>query len=185
MMNLSENCTWNCGKLMKSGYEIQIFHLSTRLWPWESYQFYFLLLCINMFFGHRPLKWWHQDHWTGCGHLATKEFRTLTITFWHLRIPFFYMIFLTIIYNWMCSWLYFFINLLCTIFPWTLQKTFHLGWGNMRWVGGEGYRRVFYLLHTQTPSSRYCVLAYPFEFSSPSSSYTVYYQFWYKLYINI
>lgn len=138
-MNLSENCTWNCEKLMKSGYEIQIFHLSTRLQSWELPVPLSPLVHQLFWTSPLPLNWWPLDRWTCCGHLATKEFHTLTITFWHLCIPLFYMIFLTIIYNWMCSWLYFFINLLCTIFPWTFAIFFvRLGWGGWdgRAIGG-------------------------------------------------
>lgn len=86
-----------------------------------------------------------------------------------LCIPLFYMIFLTIIYNWMCSWIYFLYkkNLLCTIFHVHYNWVFVLLMG----VGGGTF---IYCVH-KTPSFQHILLSLVL-----SSSYTMYYQFWYN-----
>lgn len=123
--------------------------------------------------------------WSDCGHLATKEFRTLRITFWCLCIPLFYMIFLTIIYNWMCSWLLLFYKSAVHSFSMNLTTNFIFVLGEGMWCKGKGglVGRVLFIVFTNFILS--CFFSIFFEFKSPSSSYTVYYQFWYKLYIYI
>lgn len=150
--------TWNCENY-ESGYEIHILHLPMPLAPWK------------IFCGHLTSSDAARIISACHGHLATKEFlapwRITSLTL--LCIPLFYMIFLTIIYNWMCSWIYFYKkNLLCTIFH------VHYNWffvfvllGEAGWEG-EG---ALFIVFTDSILS-----AYPFKFSS-SSSYTMYYQF--------
>ena len=99
-----------------------------------------------------------------------------------LCIPLFYMIFLTIIYNWMCSWIYFLYKkkkICCAQFSMYITTGFCFCFVGGEWGGSRG--GSFYLLCSQTPSFQHILLSLVL-----SSSYTMYYQFWYNyIYINI
>lgn len=83
-----------------------------------------------------------------------------------LCIPLFYMIFLTIIYNWMCSWIYFLYKKICCA-----QFSMYITTGFLFlfcWRGLGGGRELLFIVFTDSILS-----AYPLKFSSFFQLYSV------------
>lgn len=136
------NCTWNC-ETMNQGMRFKPSTCPCCLLPGESSVDDLVvmlpgevLLAVGIWLPRNFVPW------------------QLLLTL--LCIPLFYMIFLTIIYNWMCSWIYFLYKKKSAVhnFPCTLQLVFCFCFVEEGWEGGGN----FYLLCSQTPSCQHILL---------------------------